>query len=373
MGAIQSIVYSCALNVLGYTYLGYPILITIKSKCRPRQLQKDKIEPSVSVVMAVYNEARWIDKKIRNLLSLEYPREKVQIVVVSDASDDETDAIVRRYTGDGVVFKRLEVRSGKPTALNLGVSHATGDIVIFCDARQRIDIDAFRELVSCFVDPSVGAVSGELFIDSEKGPGLYWKYEKMIRAAESLVDSVPGATGALYAIRRELYEQLPKDLLLDDVYTPMQIILKGYRVVFEPNAKVYDVEADHSSEWRRKARTLAGNFQLLHYLPEILNPKKNRIFWQFASHKLMRLACPWALGGLFLSNIALVVSGAPGRIFYLSTLAAQCAGYGLALNGMLKKEKAGSLSRAAYTFVLLNAAAVEGARRYLKKDYAWTH
>lgn len=366
-------VFWSALHTAAYTYAGYPLAISALSKLRPRGIKKDHTEPSISVVMAACNESRHIRKKIENLLLVDYPKEKRQIIIVSDASTDDTDEIAQSFVEQGVVFKRLEKRSGKPSALNLGVSIATGEIIVFCDARQRIDENAFRELVSCFADPAVGAVSGELFIDSDRGPGLYWKYEKMIRAAESLFDSVPGATGALYAIRRALYEPLPADILLDDVFTPMQIILKGYRVVFESKAKVFDTEAEHDSEFRRKARTLAGNFQLLHYLPEILNPRKNRIFWQFTSHKLMRLACPWALGGLLLSNLSLVGRLSPLSILYVPTLAAQFVGYGLAFNGALRKEKCGSLSRAAYTFVLLNAAAVEGLRRYIKKDYTWTH
>lgn len=373
MPFIATTVFWSALNTVAYTYVGYPLAVGALSKLRPKPIKKDAVCPTISVVMAACNEAKTIRRKIENLLSIDYPVDKRQIVIVSDASTDDTDEIARSFVNRGVVFDRLEKQSGKPTALNLGVSLATGEIVIFCDARQRIDEHAFRELVSPFADPTVGAVSGELFIDGDKGPGLYWKYEKVIRSAESRLDSVPGATGALYAIRRALYEPLPKDLLLDDVFTPMQIILKGYRVVFESNAKVFDVEADHASEWRRKARTLAGNFQLLHYLPEILNPRKNRIFWQFASHKLLRLACPWALGGLFLSNLSLAAGLSPIRILYLPSLAAQCAAYGLALNGALRKEKCGSLSRTAHTFVLLNAAAVEGLKRYLKKDYTWTH
>ena len=227
-------------------------------------------------------------------------------------------------------------------------------------------------MVPLFADPQVGAVSGELMLHGERGPGVYWAYEKIIRAAEGRVDSMVGATGALYAIRRHLYQRLPDDCLLDDVYTPMQVVLQGYRVVFQPEARCHDHEASLSGEFSRKARTLAGNFQLLTQLPQVINPLRNRVFFQFASHKLMRLVCPLALGTLLASNVVLVATGAPGWPLYVVTLAGQLAGYGLALKGAIQGPRAGKLARLSSTFVTLNTAAVAGLRRYLRRDYVWT-
>ena len=278
MWLVNNTVFWCSLGALAYTYLGYPAMIVLMSKIRPRETSKAPIEPTLSVVIAVRDGAEYIEDKIRNLLAMSYPKKKLQIIAVSDASTDGTDQIISSFRDRGIVFERLEKPSGKPAAINRGVALATGEIVVFCDARQRIDPEALRALASHFADPEVGAVSGELFIDDKKGPGIYWKYEKLIRAAESAVDSVPGATGALYAIRRKLFEELPNEVLLDDVYIPLQILLKGYRVVFESGAKVFDIESDLDTEWRRKARTLAGNFQLVQHLPSLLNPFKNRIF-----------------------------------------------------------------------------------------------
>jgi hypothetical protein len=181
-----------------------------------------------------------------------------------------------------------------------------------------------------------------------------------------------GATGALYAIRRHLFKELPRGTLLDDVYTPLQIVLEGYRVLFQPEARVYDEEADVGAEFSRKARTLAGNFQLLEQLPAILNPVRNRVFLQYVSHKLLRLVCPYALAGLLGANIVLVLTGAPGWPLYAATLGGQLAGYGLALKGALQGEGAGRLGRLSYTFVTLNLAAVEGLRRYLAGELSWT-
>ncbi len=373
MWVIPSLVYWSSLGVIAYTYAGYPLLIRTLAALRRRPSDAAAIEPSVSVVLAAHDEAARIGDKLDNLLTLDYPNDKLQIIVVSDGSTDATDDIVRSYADRGVILVRVDQASGKPTALNLGVAQATGDVVLFCDTRQRIDDGAVRALVRHFNDPEVGVASGELHIPRDQGPGMYWKYEKMIRAAEGAFDSVVGATGALYAIWRELFRPLPPETLLDDVYTPMQIAMRGFRVLFEPEAKVYDVEASTAGEFARKARTLAGNYQLLRQMPQLLNPVKNRLWFQYASHKLARLACPFALTTLFASNVVLVATLAPGWPIYVATLAAQLATYGAALKRAVSEDNAGSFARVSHTFVVLNAAAVEGLRRYLASDFAWTH
>ncbi len=375
MWLVSTAAYWSSLAVVGYTYAGYPAAITALGKLRRRPVAADPgFEPRLAIVMAAHNEAARIGAKLDNLLALDYPAARRQIVVISDGSTDGSDGIVRGYADRGVELIRVERASGKPNALNLGVAavRPEAEVIVFCDARQRIDAGALRALVAPLADPDVGAVSGELFMEGEAGPGLYWRYEKLIRAAESQVDSVVGATGALYAIRRALYRQLPPETLLDDVFTPMQIAMQGFRVLFEPAAKVYDQEASVQGEFARKARTLAGNYQLLRQLPALLDPRKNRLLPQLASHKLMRLACPFALGTLLVSNVYLVATFAPGWPLYAATLAGQLAGYGLALSGALRGKRAGKLARTSWTFVALNAAAVEGLRRYLKGDFAWT-
>ena len=377
MWLVPSVLFWSSAAVIAYTYAGYPLLVLGLSRARPKKTRTGPIdaEPSVSVVMASHNERGRIGDKLDNLLALDYPADKLQIIVVSDGSSDGTDDVVlayaRKHPGR-VLLERVESPSGKPTALNRGMTRATGDLILFCDTRQTVDKGALRALVAQFADPDVGAASGELYMPSEQGPGVYWKYEKLIRAAESKLDSLVGATGALYAIRRKLFRELPEDCLLDDVFTPMQIALRGYRVVFEPNAKIFDVEASTEGEFARKARTLAGNFQLLRQLPKVLNPRRNRLFFQLVSHKLMRLVCPFALTTLFASNLVLVATGAPGWPLYVATLAGQLGVYGLALRGALAGERAGKLSRVSHTFVVLNAAAVEGLRRFLTGDLAWT-
>lgn len=379
MWLVPSVLFWSSAAVIAYTYAGYPLLVVGLSKARPKKPGTGNgpvdTEPTVSVVMASHNERGRIGDKLDNLLALDYPADKLQIIVVSDGSSDGTDDVVTEYAEKypgRVLLERVASPSGKPTALNRGMARATGDLILFCDTRQTVDKNALRALVARFTDPDVGAASGELYMPSEQGPGVYWKYEKLIRAAESKLDSLVGATGALYAIRRKLFRELPQDCLLDDVFTPMQIALRGYRVVFEPEAKIYDVEASTEGEFARKARTLAGNFQLLRQLPKVLNPRKNRLFFQLVSHKLMRLACPFALTTLLASNVVLVATGAPGWPFYVATLAGQLGVYGLAARGAMAGDKAGKLARVSHTFVVLNAAAVEGLRRFLTGDLAWT-
>lgn len=373
MGLVAAIIaFWVALGFLAFTYAGYPVIILLWAKVRPRRVHRDAQEPSVSVVMAVRNEESRVGGKIDNLLALDYPRNKLRIVVVSDGSTDNTDQIVRGYAAQGVDLERTNQALGKAVALNLGVRRATGEILLFCDVRQRIDAGALRQLVAWFADPKVGAVSGELHIESTKGPGMYWKYEKTIRAAESRVDSVVGATGALYAMRRELFVDLPAGCLLDDVFTPMQVVAQGYRVGFEPNARVFDDEASMDGEFARKARTLAGNFQLLDMMPSLLNPLKNRVFFQFVSHKTARLVCPAALMVLLLSNLVLLWVPGSLRIGYWSVFGGQVLGYGLALWATFSPRPVGRLARLCHTFVVLNVAAVEGLRRYLKGELQWT-
>ena len=376
MWLAPTLLYWSSLGLIVYTYAGYPALISALARWRPRRVREAAgIEPTVSVVLALHNEQAVIAHKLDNLLALDYPPEKLQVVVISDGSTDETDRIVDRYAERHprrVVLVRLDSNVGKAAAINRGMQRAHGEVVVFCDARQRVDPKALRALVPHFADPNVGAVSGELELEGEGGPGVYWRYEKLIRAAEGRVDSVVGATGALYAIRRHLFKDLPSGTLLDDVYTPMQIVLQGYRVLFEPGARVYDREAKLAGEFARKARTLAGNFQLLQQLPQLLNPLRNRLFVQFSSHKLLRLVCPFALASLFASNVVLVATGAPGWPLYVVTLAGQLAAYGLAAKGAVSGESAGRAARVSHTFVVLNLAAVEGLRRFLRGELRWT-
>jgi len=349
--------------VIVYVYAGYPLLLAVWARVAAKPVRVAAGMPSVSIVVAARNEAATLDARIQNLLALDYPAARMQIVVVSDGSTDRTAEILARYADrvDAVLLPS----GGKALALNAGVSAATHGIIVFTDARQTFAADALRALVAPFADPSVGGVSGELLLDCEagggqssigEGVGAYWRYEKWLRENESLIGSMVGATGAIYALRRSLWRPLPADTILDDVLAPMRAVMAGARVVLERGARAYDRAASAGAEFKRKTRTLAGNYQLLRLEPRLLLPIVNPVWWQFMSHKVGRLLVPWALALLFVSSGLLASRSA----FYALAFFAQVAFYALALYGAALDRQGRALARVAYTFVMMNAAAVAG-------------
>ena len=326
-------IFWCSFAYVAYVYFGYPALLVLWGRLSPRPVRKAPWQPEVSLIMAAYNEKDKIRQKLLNCLSLDYPRDQLQFILSLDGSTDGTDVLAIKAATNGVHVLYSPRHSGKAAAINSAVRHARGAVLIFVDARQTLHPNVIRELTANFSDSSVGAVSGELVLtsgdtESRSGVGLYWKYEKFIRMSESLIHSVAGATGAIYAVRRECFRELPEDAILDDVVLPMSIVLSGWRVIMDPAARAFDrAVEDPGAEFGRKVRTLAGNFQLLSFMPELLVPWRNPIFIQFVSHKVARLLCPYALAVLFLSNLFLL-QGA-----YLMFLMAQLAWYGLALAG----------------------------------------
>jgi len=321
---------------IAYVYAGYPLLLVVWRRWGRRSVCKAPQEPSVSLVISMRNERKNIQAKMQNCFDLDYPPGKLQIILSLDAPTDGSEALARAYAGKRVEVIHSPVHRGKAEAMNSGVAIATGEIVVFADARQRFEKSAVRELVANFSDASVGAVSGELVLLNEQGKeasdaaGAYWRYEKALRARESDIHSVPGATGAIFAIRRDLYAPLFPGTILDDVVIPMRIVLAGKRAVFDSAALAYDA-ASHGtkSEYRRKVRTLAGNYQLFAQMPELLGPWRNPIFVQLVSHKLGRLLAPYCLAALFISNLFLLHG------FYLVILAGQVLWYALAGAGWL--------------------------------------
>ncbi|CAN5888898.1 glycosyltransferase family 2 protein [soil metagenome] len=334
-------VFWASILTVAYVYVGYPILLTVWSALASRPVRKQRTLPlpawpSVSVIVAARNEANRLPARVQNLLDQDYPG-PVEIIVVSDGSTDGTPSVLTSYR-DSVRLIQL-ARGGKPTAVNAGAAAATGDILVFADARQRFAPDAVRQLVANFADPGIGGVSGELVLESppdadstiSEGVGLYWKYEKWLRRHESRIASTLGATGAIYALRRSLWRPLPAEALLDDVLAPMRVVLAGYRMVFDDEAKAFDrPETDSATESRRKTRTLAGNYQILSLEPRLLLPFGNPVWGQYVSHKLGRLLVPWALIVAFVSSAIL----SPQSWVYAVALMLQLGLYGLAAYGM---------------------------------------
>jgi len=308
-----SAVFWASFGMLAYIYFGYPIVARVRAALHPRVRVRAPIEPAVTVVVVAYNEADRIGARIENLLALDYPRDRLDIVIASDGSTDGTFVEARRHERRGVVVQPFFRRRGKPAVLNELVPSARGEIVVLADARQAFDPGAVRALVANFADPAVGAVSGELVITTNettgaagKGTAFYWRYEKFIRSTESRGGSTVGATGAIYAIRRALFEPIPEDTILDDVLIPMRVVRKGYGVVFEPRARAYDGAADDArQEFVRKARTIGGTFQLFARERWLLNPFENRLWFETISHKALRLTIPILLLALFGANLAL--------------------------------------------------------------------
>jgi cellulose synthase/poly-beta-1,6-N-acetylglucosamine synthase-like glycosyltransferase len=265
--------------------------------------------------------------------------------------------VARSFADQGVrVIERRE-NLGKAVSLSEGCAAAVHDILVFADSRQRWDPQALGYLLENFADPHVGAVSGDLILESSPGVlagvGLYWRFEKMLRRQESRLHSVVGVTGAICAVRRALFRAIPPGTLLDDVYWPLQVVLQGHRVLHDERAHAYDRLPDRAAdEFRRKIRTLSGNWQLLARLPAALLPWRNPVWWQFVSHKLLRLAAPWALLGMLASSLWLLP-----ELPYQVLLGAQATGYVLGLAGLLAPGRRLPLAGAAGSFLVLNTAA----------------
>lgn len=362
--------WSAAL-LLGYTYLLYPFLAALRARYFGRPSLKGALAPQISILVVAYNEGARITRRIDNLLTLEYDAERLEIVIASDGSADDTVALARRYEDRGIRVMAFEENRGKPAVLNEVIPRLAGEVVVLMDVRQQIAKDALSRLVENFADPNVGAVSGELMLtghdtDGEglEGVGFYWRYEKFIRLSESRVDSTVGATGALYALRRSLFQPIPEDTLLDDVLIPMQVVRQGYRVLFEPAARASEpLSANPKAEFRRKVRTIAGNFQLFSAQRWLLNPGSNRIWFATVSHKLSRLLCPAFLVVAFGANLLLLREG-----FYQFTLLLQVAFYVLALlaGSSPALARKSILFSVPHAFCLLNVATSAGFYRFIR-------
>jgi cellulose synthase/poly-beta-1,6-N-acetylglucosamine synthase-like glycosyltransferase len=359
MVVLETICWLCGALVV-YTYLVYPFLLVVFNNLIRRDRQVGPVQTTVSFLVPVHNEEQHLERRLEELTRLLAASGLAgEIIVISDASTDRSVEIANQFVGRGVRTVQLATKGGKAMALNAGAAEARCELLIFADARQRWADDALLRLVENFADPAVGAVSGDLVLESAPGVlagvGLYWRYEKWLRKQESKLGSQVGVTGAIAAVRRTLFRPIPQGTLLDDVFWPMHVVLQGKRVVHDERAQAFDRLPDETrDEFRRKVRTLAGNFQLLTLLPaSALLPWRNDVWWQWISHKLLRLAVPWALLGMLLSSAALAAD-----MDYLLFFVLQAAAYGFALIGLLPEvARAVKPLGAAASFLVLNAAA----------------
>ncbi len=314
---------------IGYVLAGYPLLLALLARLRPRPARKGGRLATVSVVIAVRNGERWLARKLESVLAMDYPRDMLDVLVVSDGSTDRTEEIARGYADRGVRVMTVPA-GGKPAALNAGVPNVRGELVFLTDVRQTLDRNCLRELVARMADPEVGVVSGNLLIaggatEEERSTGLYWRYENWIRRNLSLVDSMLGATGPVYLIRASLFTPIPPDILLDDVYLPLSIHVRGYRLVIAEKAIAIDEPTALKSEFRRKVRTQAGVLQMLWAFPDLFRAR-NRMRFHWISLKLGRLALPYMLAAALVSALMLpgpwaAMAAGPQIAFWLAALA----------------------------------------------------
>jgi cellulose synthase/poly-beta-1,6-N-acetylglucosamine synthase-like glycosyltransferase len=358
MGTTELCFWLCALGIF-YVFAGYPLLLVAASRLfGTRRRRRHRIPRAVSVVIAAHNEEDYIERRLDELAAhIEAAGLDGEVIVVSDGCTDETVALARAFLKGNVRVLEQPSKAGKAAALNAGCAAAVHDIIVFADARQSWDANALPLLLENFADPEVGAVSGDLVVDSDPGlmagVGLYWRFEKWLRRQESHAFSTVGVTGAICAVRRTLFQPLPRGIILDDVYWPLRVIMQGYRVVHEHRAHAHDRLPDRTwDEFRRKVRTLSGNFQLLTYLPTALLPWRNRVWFELLSHKLLRLAVPWLLMAAF------VLSALLSEPVYQVLFWSQAGLYLMGLAGLWTP--LGSRLRpagAAASFLVLNAAA----------------
>lgn len=359
-----------------YAYVGYGPTIWAISRVLNRPVRRSDDLPTVTLLIAAFNEEDVIAAKLENTFALDYPRELLEIVVVADGSSDGTCDVVRRYADRGVRLMHQPERRGKNHAMNRAVPTARGEILVFSDANAYFERPAIRKLVRNFGDPKVALAAGEKRVARGDGTvgdaeGLYWRYESWLKRLDSRVSSVMGAAGEIFAIRKACYAPPPADAIIEDFMLSMGLVRDGWRVVYEPEASaIEEASPNASEEFKRKVRIVAGGWQAVVRLWPLLTPKYGVVAFQYVSHRVLRwVAVPFLLPVVFALNVALA-----GRPLYEGLLALQVIFYGLALLGYLL-EKRGRTWKPAYLpffFVFLNWAAACGAWRYWKGSQAVT-
>ena len=377
------ILFWASVGALLYTYVGYLVLLFVLSSVlqvardlrfiisRGERRAGNHVDewPTVSLLVAAYNEEESIGRKIENALSLDYPREKLEIIIASDGSTDATNEIVRSYADQGVKLFDYPERGGKVSVINRSVSRAAHDIVILSDATTMYEPEAIRNAAKHFTDSQVGVVVGEVILKSHdeeyKGEAYYWRYEVMLKFMENRLGVVVGSSGALCAIRKELFVPVPDSTIVDDFVIPLKIAEKGYRQVYSPEARAIEETAtDVSAEFVRRKRIAAGNFQSIFLLWRLLNPFRGYIAFTFVSHKMMRWCAPFFMIAAFAANIPLL---AESLRYYGVLLVLQLLFYGSAWLGWQTNNPAlRKLCAIQYYFVSMNIGMLQGFLNFLR-------
>lgn len=360
--------------VVGFTYVGYGVIIYIFSivrKRKPIHDQRNEDLPEVTLLIAAYNEEGYIDHKIKNTLSLDYPSSLLHVLVVTDGSSDRTPDIVKQYPR--IKLFHEPGRKGKIHAVNRVMKFVTSPIVIFCDANTDLNDQAIRKIVRHYQDPTIGGVAGEKRIFSKEkdnasgsGEGLYWKYESFLKKKDAEVYSVVGAAGELFSLRTELYEESPENMLIEDFYLSLRITARGFRFAYEPDA--YAIETASASvkeEWKRKVRISAGAFQAMLKLTYLLNPfRYGMLSFQYVCHRVLRWTlAPLSLPLVLITNMILAFQG---LFFYQVVLGLQLGFYAVAMLGYVLRDKKISIKGffVPYYFTVMNLSVYAGLIRF---------
>jgi len=362
--------------LLAQTYFLYPLWLLLLAQARPgrRDAGHPRPWPWVSLVVAAHDEVRCIGSKLQNSLALDYPPDRLEVLIGSDGSTDGTDALVRAHPDPRVRLSAAS-RQGKAGVLNRCIPEARGEVVVLSDANTRLDPGALRALVRHFEDPEVGAVCGRLQLYNPTRAGYeesaYWRYESWLKALEGAQGAVLGANGGLYAIRRALFTRLPPSTIVDDFVIPLRLLDQGYRVLYEPAALASEeTTEDYGREFGRRARIAAGNFQSLGLVPGLLSPLRGFPAFAFWSHKILRWCAPALMLVALAANAALLE-----RPFYRVTLVLQLGFYALAALGGLAvgPSVVRRIGGVAYYFVTMNVAIAVGFWRFLRSSQgaAW--
>ena len=343
-----------------YTYAGYPLSVIFLSLFAKKEVKKGFYEPTVTVLITAYNEENNIASKLEDTLSLEYPKEKMEIVVASDGSNDKTEEIVRDYQSKGVRLIRVEGRVGKTETQNRAVKQAKGDIIIFSDATTKYDKSAIRKIVRNYHDPSVGAVSGRYEYYNPNGAPtgmgtiLFWKYENFIKSRQTKIRTITGCCGCIYSVKKSLYEPLPANII-SDLVEPLKILEKGYRIAFEPEAVAYEAtEKKASDEFSMRVRVITRGMNGLLFVKNLFNPwKYNFVAFQLFSHKVLRWSIPFLMMGLLISNAFLLE-----YFFYRITFFLQVIFYAAAIFGWIWSQRGKKIKMLSipFYFCLVNLA-----------------
>jgi cellulose synthase/poly-beta-1,6-N-acetylglucosamine synthase-like glycosyltransferase len=360
------------LTVVCFTYVGYPVLVWLLARCFGRSpvcpTLPDAELPAVSLLIAAHNEAAVIEERIRNALAMDYPRDRLEIVVAADGCTDNTPEIVRGHEGDRVRLLNYPERRGKASALNLAFPNLRGDIILLSDANTSIDRTALRYLVRWFRDPKVGVVCGRLMLtDPQSGrnaDSLYWKYESFLKRCEGRLGALLGSNGGIYAIRRNVFRPIPGQTILDDFVIPLQAKLNtGCSILYDSESIGREETApDVLSEFRRRCRIGAGGFQSIGLLWKLLYPWRGWVALSFLAHKIFRWLCPFFMIGLVLSSLALVAEP-----FYRGAMASQLGFYLASVLATLVPPRFKSLKllRLTTMFTSMNVALLLGFLRWL--------